>query len=98
MVKNGVFGMLCHMALVITDVSEELSTSINSVTRIGELWTALAVTSNRRWLRRNTKWEAGVSVDPIVSVRVYVVMELKEPRNGVMVPASKERASVASYG
>jgi hypothetical protein len=38
-------GMLHHVALVRTDVSEELSGSIIRVTRIGELGT-LAVTSN----------------------------------------------------
>jgi hypothetical protein len=38
--------MLCHVALVRTDVSEEYSASIISVTRIGELGTTLAVTSN----------------------------------------------------
>jgi hypothetical protein len=48
-------GMLRHMALVRTDVSEELSASFIRVTRIGELGTTLAVTSNRRTLRRNTK-------------------------------------------
>jgi hypothetical protein len=48
-------GMLRHVALVRTDVSEELSASIIRVTRIGELVTTLAVTSNRRTLRRNTK-------------------------------------------
>jgi hypothetical protein len=48
-------GMLRHVALVRTDVSEELSSSIIRVTRIGELGT-LAVTSNRRTLRRNTKF------------------------------------------
>jgi hypothetical protein len=37
-------GMLSLVALVRTDVSEELSTSIIRVTRIGELGTALAVT------------------------------------------------------
>jgi hypothetical protein len=47
--------MLRRVALVITDVSEELSASFISVTRIGELGTTLAVTSNRRKLRRNTK-------------------------------------------
>jgi hypothetical protein len=47
-------GMLRCVALVRTDVSEELSASIIRVT-IGELGTALAVTSNRRTLRRNTK-------------------------------------------
>jgi hypothetical protein len=39
--------MLHRVALVRTDVSEELSTSIIKVTRIGELET-LAVASNRR--------------------------------------------------
>jgi hypothetical protein len=39
-------GMLCHMALVRTDVSEGLNASIIRVTRIGELGTILAVTSN----------------------------------------------------
>jgi hypothetical protein len=48
-------GMLLRVALVRTDVSEELSTSIIRVTRIGELGRTLAVTSNRRTLRRNTK-------------------------------------------
>jgi hypothetical protein len=36
-------GMLHLVALAITDVSEELSTSIMRVTRIGELGTTLAV-------------------------------------------------------
>jgi hypothetical protein len=40
-------GMLCRVALVRTDVSEELSTCITKVTRFGELGTALVVTSNR---------------------------------------------------
>jgi hypothetical protein len=46
-VKNGVFW---DVALVRTDVSEELSASFIGVTRIGELGT-----SNQRTLRRNTK-------------------------------------------
>jgi hypothetical protein len=40
-------GMLRHVALVRTDVPEKLSASMIRVTRIGELGTALAVTSNR---------------------------------------------------
>jgi hypothetical protein len=48
------FGMLRRVALVITDVSEDLSGSFIRVTRIGKLGTTLAVTSNRRTLRRNT--------------------------------------------
>jgi hypothetical protein len=43
-------GMLRHVALVRTGVSEELSASIIIVTRIDELRT-LAVTRNRRTLR-----------------------------------------------
>jgi hypothetical protein len=45
--------MLRHAALIRTDVSEELSASFIRVRRIGELGTTLAVTSNRRMLRRN---------------------------------------------
>jgi hypothetical protein len=47
-------GMLRRVALVKTDVSEELSASFIRVTRIGELGTTLAETSNRRTLRINT--------------------------------------------
>jgi hypothetical protein len=43
-------GMLRRVALVRTDVSEELSASFIRVTRIGELGTTLAVTSNRHKL------------------------------------------------
>jgi hypothetical protein len=42
--------MLRHVALVITDVSEELTASFIRVTRIGELGTTLAVRSVRRLL------------------------------------------------
>jgi hypothetical protein len=47
-------GMLRRVALVITDVSEELNASIIRVTR-------LAVTSNRRTMRRNTNSTASYS-------------------------------------
>jgi hypothetical protein len=47
-------GMLRRVALVRTDVTKELSASIIRVTRIAELGTTLAVTSNRSTLRRNT--------------------------------------------
>jgi hypothetical protein len=43
-------GMLRRVALIRTDASEELSPSFVRVTRIGELETTLAVTSNRRTL------------------------------------------------
>jgi hypothetical protein len=48
-------GMLRRVALVRTDVSEEPRASFIRVTRIGELGTTHAATSNRRTLRRITK-------------------------------------------
>jgi hypothetical protein len=47
-------GMLRRVGVVRTDVSEELSASFIRVPRVGEQGTTLAVTSNRRTLRRNT--------------------------------------------
>jgi hypothetical protein len=47
-------GMLHHVALVSTDVLVELSASFIRVSRISELGTTLAITSNRCMLRRNT--------------------------------------------
>jgi hypothetical protein len=49
-------GMLRRVALLRTDLSEELSASFIRMARIGELGTTLAVNSNRRTLRRNTKY------------------------------------------
>jgi hypothetical protein len=48
------FGMLRRVALVRTSVSEELSASFIRMTIIGELGTALALTSNRRTLRTDS--------------------------------------------
>jgi hypothetical protein len=45
--------MLRRVALVRTDISDELNASFIRVTRIGELGTTLAVTGNRRTPRRN---------------------------------------------
>jgi hypothetical protein len=47
-------GVLRHVAVVGTDISEECSGSIIRVTRISELGTVLAVTCYRFMLRRNT--------------------------------------------
>jgi hypothetical protein len=49
-------GILCRVDLVRTGVSGELSAFFIRGTRMFELGTTLAVTSNRRKLRRNTKW------------------------------------------
>jgi hypothetical protein len=52
------FGMLRRVALVRTDVSEELSASFIRVTIIGELGRTLAVTSNRPTPQRNIPEDA----------------------------------------
>jgi hypothetical protein len=52
-------GMLRHVTLVRTDVSEELSASFIRVTRFGEQGRRLTLTSNRRTLRRNINTEGG---------------------------------------
>jgi hypothetical protein len=64
--------MLGRVALVRTDVSEELSASFVRVTRIGELGTTLAVTSNRRTLRRNRRWRVTASVVPSLPILVIL--------------------------
>jgi hypothetical protein len=48
-------GMLRRVALVRTDVSEELSAFIIRVTRIGKLGTNLTLNSNRRVLRKTLR-------------------------------------------
>jgi hypothetical protein len=73
--------MLRHVALVRTDVSEEPSASIIRVTRIGELG-PLAVTSNRRTLRRNAKF--------LRSVRRLLVTASVVPSSPILVTLMKE--------
>jgi hypothetical protein len=75
-------GMLRRVALVRTDVSEKLSASFIRLTRIGELGTTLAVTSNRRTLRRNTS-----------SVRRLLVTASVVPSSPILVNLIKEALS-----
>jgi hypothetical protein len=58
--------MLHRVTPVGTDVSEERSASIIRVTRIGELGTTLAVTSNWRMLWRNTATWRNIPEDTIL--------------------------------
>jgi hypothetical protein len=72
------YGMLRHVALVRTDVSEERIASNIRVTRIGELGT-LAVTSNRRTLRINAlslllTLSISPSVHPLLVTATFVPM------------------------
>jgi hypothetical protein len=75
--------MLRRVALVRTDVSEELSAFVIRVTRIGELGTTAAITSNRRILRRKTKG----------SVRRLIVTASVVPSSPILVTLMKEEPS-----
>jgi hypothetical protein len=55
------FGLLRRAALVRTDASEEPGASFIRVTKIDELGTTQAATSNRRTLRRNIKFADGLT-------------------------------------
>jgi hypothetical protein len=83
-------GMLCHVALVRTDVSEELSTSFIRVTRISELGTTLAVTSNRCTLQRNNKLLVTASIVPSSLILVILMMEaLSSSETSVLTGATR---------
>jgi hypothetical protein len=62
--------MLSRVVPVKTHISEERSTYITRVRRIGELGTTLAVTSNRSSLQRNT-----ANVVPTSPIHVSLVMK-----------------------
>jgi hypothetical protein len=70
-------GMLRRVALVRTDVSEELSATIIRVTRIGEVRTTLDVTSNRITLRRNTA-TTDVPSSPILVIPMMEALNSSE--------------------
>jgi hypothetical protein len=70
--------MLHRVALVRTGVSEELISSVIRVTRIGELGTTLAVTSNRRntvFLRSVRRLLVTGNVVPSSPILVTLMME-----------------------
>jgi hypothetical protein len=69
-------GMLRRVALVRTDVSEELSTSFIRVKIIGELRTKLALTIDGCTLRRNTRrFLVTSSVVPTSPTLLALIME-----------------------
>jgi hypothetical protein len=74
-------GMLRRVALVRTDVSVERSASFIRVTRIGELGTKLAVTSNLRTLRRNTKIFLVTLMKEALSSSETSILTRATPRN-----------------
>jgi hypothetical protein len=69
--------MLRRVALLRTDFSEERSASIIRVTRIGWLGTTLAVTSNRRTLRRNNMRRLLVTANVVPSQPILVTLMME---------------------
>jgi hypothetical protein len=70
--------MLRRVALVRIDVSEKLGAFFIRVTRSGELGTTLAVTSNRRRLRRNTSVHRLLVTASVVPSTPILVTLMKE--------------------
>jgi hypothetical protein len=88
-------GMLRRVALVRTDVSEEFSASFIRVTRIGELGTTLAVTSNRYTLvfLRSVRRLLSVVV-PSSSILVTLMKEaLSSSETSVLTRATRRNIS-----
>jgi hypothetical protein len=85
--------MFRRVAFVRTDVSEELSASFIRMTRIGELGTNLAVTSNRRTLRRNTKLQFFSDLVFLRSQRRLLVISSVVPSSPMLVTPMKEALS-----
>jgi hypothetical protein len=71
--------MLRRVALVRTDISEELSASFIRVTRIGELGTTLAVTSDLVFLRSMRRLLVTASVVPSSPNLVTLMKEALSP-------------------
>jgi hypothetical protein len=85
--------MLRRVALVRTHVSEELSASFIRVTRIGELWTTLAVTSRKYhlvFLRRLRRLLVKASVFPSSPILVTLMKEaLSSSETSVLTRATR---------
>jgi hypothetical protein len=84
--------MLCRVALVRTDVSEELSASFVRVTRIGEPGTMLAVTSNRHTLQTNTLVFGISSIVPSSAILVTMMETLSSSET--LVPTRATRRNI----
>jgi hypothetical protein len=82
--------MLRRVALVRTDVSEEFSASIIRVTRLGELGTTLAVTSNRRKLHSVSRLLVTASVVRSSQTPVTLMMEaLSSSETSILTTATR---------
>jgi hypothetical protein len=86
--KNGVFWDVTPCGSCKNDVSEERSDSFIRVTIIGELGATLAVTNNRRTLRRNT-----THLVFLRSVRRLLITASVVPSSPILVTRMKEALS-----
>jgi hypothetical protein len=82
--------MLRRMGLVRSDVSEERIASIIRVTRIVELGTTLAITSNPSTLRRNTtlRFSVTANVVPNSSIHVTLMYAIRSSETSVLTRAT----------
>jgi hypothetical protein len=80
--------MVRRVTVIRTDISGESSACIFKVTRIGELGTTLAVTSNRRTLRRNNILSAYIVF--LLSVRRLLVTANVVPSSPILVTLMME--------
>jgi hypothetical protein len=94
-------GLLRHVALERTDVSEEPGASFIRVTKIGELGTTQAPTSNQCTLRINTKFVffffffAGCDLTK-VKTNLYVSVNLWKQKRSVLEESLRSEKSVIS--
>jgi hypothetical protein len=70
-------GMLRRVAIVITDVSEEFIASIIKVTRIGEQWAKIPLSSNQNKLQNTLMMEAMSSPKRRFLQNPFVVLSKK---------------------
>jgi hypothetical protein len=83
-------GMLRRVALVRADISEELSPSFIRATRICELGTILAVTCNRRTLRKIQLQLVAASVVPSSPILVTLMKEaIRSSETSVLTRATR---------
>jgi hypothetical protein len=90
--------MLRRVELVRTDVSEELTAPINRVTRIAELGTTLAVTSNRRMLRSVCRLRVTANVVPSSPILVTLMIEaIRSSETLVLTRATRRHTTFSDY-